>query len=73
MFWVSVSFLFSSENLPRVFQAKTFVFIIEVIIDNKILNPFDTSHDFWDLFDARTKDLRKKLGYLQLKTLITRI
>ena len=57
-----------SCNIPN----KTFCDVLfEVIIKNKILNGFDISHEFWDQFNGRNKDLRKNSGIFQLKTLMT--
>ena len=39
------------------------------MINNKILNRFDTSHKFLDRFNVRNKDLRKKLGYFAIKNI----
>ena len=48
-----------NEHFPNV--------LFEVIISNKILNRFDTSHKFLDQFNVRNKDLRKKLGYFAIE------
>ena len=55
-----------SCNIPN----ETFCDVLfEVIIKNKILNGFDTSHEFWDQFNVRNKDLRKKLGYFAIENI----
>ena len=43
--------------------------LFEVIINSKILNRFDTSHKFWDRFNVRNKDLRKKFGYFAIENI----
>ena len=37
----------------------------EVIIATKIYKRFDTSHPFWDNFQARKESRKKKLGYYE--------
>ena len=39
--------------------------LFEVIINNKILHWFGTSHEFGDRFNVKNKDLRKKLSYFE--------
>ena len=43
--------------------------LFEVMINNKVLNRFDTSHEFLDQFNVRNKDLRKKLSYFAIKNI----
>ena len=50
-----------NEHFPNV--------LFEVILNNKILNRFDTSHKFLDQFNVRNKDLRKKLGYFAIENI----
>ena len=38
-----------------------------MIIVSKIYNRFDSSHQYWENFNARKKDLRKCLGYFEIE------
>ena len=41
----------------------------EVIIENEILQRFDTSHEFWKRYSVRNASLKKKLGYFIIENI----
>ena len=43
--------------------------IFKVIVQNDIINRFDTSNEFWEKFLARDKILEKKLGYFDIESI----
>ena len=67
----SISLLFriicSQEN--SILDDKFRDIIFEVIVQNNILSRFDTSHEYWQKFNIRNKDLEKKLGYFEIESI----
>ena len=40
--------------------------LFEIIKENEILHPFDTSHKFWEKFSVTDESLKEKLGYYSI-------
>ena len=64
---ICVLFIFICKPSCNVPNEKFCDVLFEVITNNKILNRFDTSYEFWYRFIVRNKDLRKHLGYLAIE------
>ena len=43
--------------------------IFEVKIESEIYKRFDSSHEFWDIFNARETNKRRKLGYYEIENI----
>ena len=41
--------------------------IFEIITSSQIYKRLDSSHEFWDIFEARKEQKRKKLGYNEIE------
>ena len=41
--------------------------IFQVIVENDIYERFDTSHEYWEKFNARKPELKKRLGYFEIE------
>ena len=52
-------FMFISDSNSEIPEDKFRDIIFEVIIESEIYKRFDSSHDFWDIFNARKKDKKK--------------
>lgn len=61
----SLPFIIVSDPNSDVPGPKFKDIIFEVIIATKIYKHIDTSHPFWDNFQARKEYRKKKLGYYQ--------
>ena len=66
---ICIFFIFICKSSCNIPNEKFRDVLFEVIINNKILNRFDTSHELWDWFNVRNKDLRKKLGYFAVENI----
>ena len=66
---ICIFFIFICKPSCNIPNEKFHDVLFEVIISKKILNQFDTSHEFWDRFNVRNKDLRKKLGYFAIENI----
>ena len=60
---ICIFFIFICKPSYNVPNKKFRDVLFEVIINNKILNGFYISREFWHRFNVRNKDLRKKLSY----------
>ena len=56
----SLQFVIISDTSSDIAEPKIRNIIFEVIISTKIYNRFDTSHPFWDNFNARKPKRQKK-------------
>ena len=54
-------FMFISDSNSEIPEDKFRDIIFEVIIESEIYKRFDSSHDFWDIFNARKKDEKKAM------------
>ena len=43
--------------------------IFEIVVATKIHKRFDSSHEFWDIFEARKISRKKKLGYYEAENI----
>ena len=66
---ICIFFIFICKSSCNVPNEKFRDVLFEVIINNKILNWLDTSHEFCGRFTVRNKDLRKKLGYFAIENI----
>ena len=58
----SLQFIIISDPNTDIPEPKMRGIIFEVIIATKMCNRFDTSHPFWDNFQAKEKSRQKQLG-----------
>ena len=58
-----LKFIFISDPNSEIPEDKFRDIIFEVIIESEIYKRFDSSHEFWDIFNTRKKNKRKTLGY----------
>ena len=66
----ALKFIFLSDpnsDKPKEKQFRDIIF--EVIVVSKIYKRFDTSHEFWNIFGARKKNRRKKVGYYEIENI----
>ena len=63
----SLKFLFVSDTDRDVPESKHKDIIFEVITASEVYNRFESSHEYWEKFDARNEDLRKFLGYFEIE------
>ena len=58
-----LKFIFISDPNSEIPEDKFRDIIFEVITESEIYKRFDSSHEFWDIFNTRKKNKRKTLGY----------
>ena len=63
----SLKFLFISDPNSETPENKYREIIFEVITSPKICKRFDSSHEYWDYFEVRKKQKRKKFGYFEIE------
>ena len=61
----SLQFIIVSDPNSDIPEPKIRDVIFEIIIATPIYKSFDTSHPFWDNFNARKQKRKKKLGYYE--------
>ena len=62
-------FVFISDPNSDLSEEKFRDIIFEVIVTSKIYKRFDSSNEIWDIFGARKKSRRKKLGYYEIENI----
>ena len=65
----ALKFIFISDPNSEIPEDKFRDIIFEVIIESEIYKRFDSSHEFWDIYNARKKNKRKKLGYHEIENI----
>ena len=66
---ICIFFIFTCNPSFNVPNENFFNVLFEVIINNKVLNRFNTFHKFWDGFNVRNTNLRKTLGYFAIENI----
>ena len=61
--------MFLSDLNSEIPENKFRDILFEVIIESEIYKRFDSSHEFWDIYNARKKNKRKKLGYHEIENI----
>lgn len=64
-----LQFFFISNPKSEICKKKYRDIIFEVIIASKIYGRFDSSHEHWEKLNVRQEDLRKCLGYFEIKSI----
>ena len=64
-----IFFIFICKPSCNIQNEKFYNVLFEVITNNEGLNRFDTSQEFWDRFNVRNANLRKKLGYFSIENI----
>ena len=64
-----LQFLFISDPKSDICKQKYREIIFEVIVTSKTYNRFDSSHQYWDLFNSRQEILHKCLGYFEIENI----
>ena len=62
-------FIFISDSKSETCDKKCLDTIFEAIIASKIYDRFDSSHKYLEKFSARKENLRKFLGYFEIKNI----
>ena len=65
----ALKFMFISDPNSEIPEDKFSDIIFEVIVESEIYKRFDSSHEFWDVFNARKKNKRKKLGHYGIENI----
>ena len=65
----NIFFIFICKPSCNIQNEKFCNVLFKVIINNEGLNRFDTSHNFWDRFNVKNTNLRKKLGYFSIENI----
>ena len=66
-----LKFLFVCNPKSNICIKKYRGIIFEIIIASEIYYRFDTSHEYWEKVDANKENLRKCLGYFEIKHIDT--
>ena len=62
----ALKFMFISDPNNEISEDKFRDITFAAIIESEIYKRFDSSHEFWDIFNARKKNKKKKLGYYEV-------
>ena len=65
----SLKFIFIFDLNSEIPENKYRDIIFEIIISSQIYKRFDSSHEFWDIFETRKVQKRKKLGYYEIENI----
>ena len=65
----ALKFIFISDPNSGIPEDKFRYIIFKVKIESEIYKRFDSSHGFWDIFNARETNKRRKLGYYEIENI----
>ena len=65
----AIQFIIISDPNSDVPEPKFRDIIFEIVAAAKIYKRFDSSHEFWDNFDARKMSRKNKLGYFEIENI----
>ena len=65
----AIQFIFISDPNSDLPEEKFRNIIFEVVVKSKIYKRSDSSHEFWNLFEAGKESRRKKLGYYKIENI----
>ena len=65
----ALQFIIISDHNSHTPEHKLRDIIFEVIVATKIYKRFDSSHKFWNNFEARKTSWKKKLGYCEVENI----
>ena len=63
----SIQFIIFCNDQNKVKEKKNREIIFEVITNNKIVNRFEVSHDYWKKYNVQDKDTKKRLGIFEIE------